>query len=156
MNILDIAFVIIIGFFLVRGLFKGMISEIASVAGLICGFIVAGRYADQFEPHLSSVVNLGQLSGAVAYLILFVGVMLVSGVLAAGVSRLLDSAGMGWLNRLLGGALGGGKGALLCCILLALANHFTPDAAFLRGSVVSPYLEDVTGYLRGFLPDQGF
>ena len=47
MNILDIIFSIILCFLGIRGIFRGLVKEAASVFGLVLGFFLANSYYGQ-------------------------------------------------------------------------------------------------------------
>ena len=49
MNILDIIFSIILCFLGIRGIFRGLVKEAASVFGLVLGFFLANSYYGQLR-----------------------------------------------------------------------------------------------------------
>ena len=43
MNILDILIAVIVGFCLVRGIFRGIIKELTSIVGVVAGFFASNQ-----------------------------------------------------------------------------------------------------------------
>ena len=151
MNYLDVIFILITGFFYIRGLFKGLILEFASIAGLIGGFILANTYYKQIAVHIESFLD-PKWSGIAAYALIFLGVLLGVAVVAGLLRKVIGAAGVAWLDYFLGGALGGAKGILLCSIILAFIMHFFPQTEILHTSRIAPHLSMITDLLRQFIP----
>ncbi|MBZ2171252.1 MAG: CvpA family protein [Desulfovibrio sp.] len=155
-NMLDAAFLIIVGLFVLRGLFRGFVEEVAGLVGVIGGFILANRHHGDAAPHVAKVVGDPGWVNVIAYVGVFLGVLLVVAIVARIIRKLLVITFAGWLDHMAGGVMGAAKGLLICSILLAVLLHFLPDAAFVRDSRVIPYLSMITGYVKTFLPQQLF
>lgn len=151
MNYLDIIFIVIAGFFCIRGFFRGLILEITSIAGVVGGFILANNYYEQLAIHLESLVSPKWASVA-SYALIFIGVLVIAAIISALLRKLIGATGAAFLDHALGGVLGGAKGLLLCCIILAFVLHFFPNAESVQTSVVVPHLSVVTDMLRQFIP----
>lgn len=156
MNILDIIFAVFAGYFFLRGLFRGLIVEVAAIAGLIGGFFLANTYYAEAAPYVSMVLTDSSWIGVASYLTILIGVILLTSLVATGLDKLIDSSPAAWLNHLGGGFIGAAKGALLCSILLTALVRFMPWADFLRESTFAPYLHHVAHFLGQFLPDRPF
>lgn len=156
MNILDIIFAVIAGFFFLRGLFRGLVVEVAAIAGLVGGFFLANNYYAEAAPYVAKVISDSSWIGVVSYLTILIGVVLITSLIATGLDKLLDSSPAAWLNHAGGGLIGAAKGLLLCCILLTAMVRFMPWADFLRESTVAPHLHHATSFLGQFMPDRPF
>ena len=55
MNILDIIFCVILGLLAVRGIFRGLIRETASILSLILAFVLANSYYAELAPLLTKL-----------------------------------------------------------------------------------------------------
>ena len=51
MNGLDIALIVILFFFFLRGIFRGFIKEIMGIVGLVVGFYLAMKYYPRLGRH---------------------------------------------------------------------------------------------------------
>ncbi len=145
-NILDIILLVIIGFFLVRGIFRGLIVEAGAIAGLIGGYFLANKYVYMLEPHVRSILGNHQWTSIVAFLAIFLGVMVLATLAARILSNFLSPFAP-WLNSLLGGAVGFIKGCLLALVVIFLFQRFMPQASFLANSSLAPQIRELTAYM---------
>lgn len=154
MNILDVIFAVIAAVFLLRGLFRGFVMEVASIGGGVLGFILANKYHELVATHLRSFIDSSNWSLIIAYFAIFFGSMLGVSIVALLIRKLMDSTVGGFGDRLLGGVAGVAKAVLLCCLIVAVSSAFLPDAAFVENSQTAPYLRKVTDLLMRYLPDR--
>lgn len=155
MNILDIIFSIILCFLGIRGIFRGLVKEAASVFGLVLGFFLANSYYGQLAPHLEFLFGRAGLASLAAYLGIFLGTMVAVSLIAALIRKLLRMIMLGWLDIIGGGALGLFKGALLCCVtVMALTAFLPPKAELLANSRLLPYVNEFGGLLSEALPQE--
>ncbi len=153
MNILDIVFLLILSFLLIRGFFNGIIQELASIASFVLAFILANKYYGLLEPFFRSFPDLQAWARILAYAVCFLVVMLAVFVLARVLKKFLRLTALGWLDILGGGGVGLFKGAFLCSILLLVLTAFLPrDTSLLRESRVSPYIASFSSALASYVP----
>ncbi len=74
-----------------------------------------------------------------AFLIIFVGVMLLAGMAGRVARRTMKEAGLSFVDRILGAALGLLRGCLIVAIVLMSMAAFTPTSRWLQGSELAPY-----------------
>ncbi|GFM35798.1 colicin V biosynthesis protein [Desulfovibrio psychrotolerans] len=154
MNALDITFIVITGFFLIRGLFRGLITEMGAIVGVIGGFLAANAYYAQAAPYVSTVIADSAWAGIAAYAGIFIGVIIGTSLLAAILHKLIGATPAAWLDHFSGLLLGGVKGVLICTVLLACITYFMPNADFVYNSQTAPYLQQTTAFLRQFMPER--
>ena len=154
MNILDIVFLLVLSFLLIRGFFNGIIQEIASIASFILAFVLASNYYGLFESFFRSFSGLEEAWAMIlAYAVCFFVVMLVVFVLAHILKKFLRLTAFGWLDTLGGGGVGFFKGAFLCAIFLFILTVFLPrDTSLLRESKISPYIARFSSVLASYVP----
>ncbi len=145
-NILDIILLVIIGFFLVRGIFRGLIVEAGAIAGLIGGYFLANKYVYMLEPHVRSILGDHKWTSIVAFLAIFLGVMVLATLAARILSNFLSPLAP-WLNSLLGGAVGFLKGCLVALVVIFLFQRFMPQASFLANSSLAPQIQELTAFM---------
>ncbi|GAU09360.1 CvpA family protein [Desulfoplanes formicivorans] len=154
MNTLDIVFVIILGTLCLRGIFRGMVREIASILGLVLAFVLANKFHEELLPSIQKFIATPGYARATAYLVIFFGTMIAVFVVSTLLKHFLKMIMLGWLDRLGGGGLGLAKGLLLCSvILIVLTTFLSPKTSLLSTSKVAPYIGMVNNALAGFLPD---
>ncbi|PTN36997.1 CvpA family protein [Desulfonatronum sp. SC1] len=153
LNTLDILILIILGFTLIRGLFRGFIGEISSVAGLIVGFFLANKYHTMLLPLVESILPDRGTAQLVSYVLVFctglVGVLMVAAVLR----HILKVILLGWVDRFAGGVIGLLKGGLICVLLvLILTTFLSPKADILASSRMAPQVNRFSAILADLLP----
>jgi len=118
---------------------SGFFHEAFGIAGLVFGYLLAAwnyqRLAGRFEPHLKSMW-LGQLG---AFLIIFLAVMILAGIAGRITRWIVKEAGLNFVDRVLGGALGLLRGTLIVAVILMGMAAFTPTSSWLEGSGLAPY-----------------
>ncbi|HEX8818111.1 MAG TPA: CvpA family protein [Terriglobales bacterium] len=117
----------------------GFFQEIFGIAGLVFGyFLAAWQYrplAQRFAPYLSSP----WFGDMVAFLAIFVAVMILAGIAGRITRWLMKEAGLSFVDRLLGGALGLLRGCLIVAVVLMGMAAFNPASKWLEGSRFAPY-----------------
>jgi uncharacterized membrane protein required for colicin V production len=117
MSWVDIVIIVAVALGVLRGRSEGALRQIASLAGLVVGFLVATMVA----PRVSSQLTHASWRPLLALGIVLVGSMLGSyfgGVLGMMGARSLRALKLGAVDRIAGAALGG-IGSLVVCWLLA-------------------------------------
>ena len=118
---------------------QGFFQVAFGMAGLIVGYIVAAwqyhRLAARFDPYLKSPW-LGEIA---SFLIIFIAVMLLAGLVGRLARWAVREAGLSFLDRVLGGALGLVRGGLIVAIILMGMAAFTPTSKWLDSSHWAPY-----------------
>lgn len=161
MNFIDLIVIIIISFFLLRGLFRGFILELTIVLGLIVGYLIAISYYDylvvfvikQFFPQIpDSIANI--ISFSILFIGINVGLRLVAGIL----TKTLKFVMLGWLNRLLGAFFGTLKAVLILGITVFVINLIPFSDSFMEKagkneSVFYPLLELIGPELYNYITE---
>ena len=155
MNIRDFILLTILTIALIRGLIRGMIRQVASLLGLIAGFVVAGHLyvglIPLFKSHFPSLPYLEVLSYLAVYIATWLTVVLL-GYLFVKLSRAML---MAWADRLLGGILGFFKGLVAAVILVAVLTLFLPSKArLLSDSLLGVHVQRVGYYLVQLTPKE--
>ena len=153
MNIADAAILIFLLVCLVRGIFRGPVNELFSIAGALVGLFVAAFFYPYFPDQLSVWIESEPVRGLICFLTLFGAMYLmvtVCGVIAAYLVHLRRS---GWLNRAFGAGLGLLKGVLVVAVLLIPLVAFSPDqSTWIGRSEIIPYENRLSGELVLVIP----
>ena len=141
MNPFDILILVILGYSLVRGLFRGLVKEISSVIGVFGGFYAAYTYFKVLAGMLSGLIKDVSYLNILSFLIIFCGVLIVVSVLGVIIKYLLNITFLGWVDRIGGVVFGIAKGILIIAVLFISLTAFLPKgSAFLKNSVLAPHV----------------
>ncbi|MGD9898221.1 MAG: CvpA family protein [Calditrichaceae bacterium] len=153
MNYLDITIIIIIAIFTIRGLFRGLITELMTLVALILGFFIAVYYLQPVAQFLvESFPSLPEFAARIiGFIVLFFAVNLIVRLL----SKLLNSfASLTFLqpfNKIAGGIFGFVKTVLVLSILLIMID-FLPGSDTLLNAIGKEN-SAVYGIVKGFAPN---
>jgi membrane protein required for colicin V production len=124
MNALDIIFSILLSIFILIGVWKGFFKQIFALIGIAAGILFAvigfGPLSKVFIHVIPSLPSFIWL--IVSFLVIFVTIYLSCQLLAGLFSKLSQLFLLGWLNRLLGGIVGGIKGIALISLFLLVVG----------------------------------
>jgi membrane protein required for colicin V production len=143
----------LLAFGLVKGFWKGLFAEAASLVALLAGLFIAVKFSQ-----LTANILEGNLSddpataGVIAFAITFLAVVIAIILLGKVFTKLADLSGLGIFNRILGGVFGFLRMALMLSVLLNFflkLNHNNTIAAkkTLDGSMFFYPLLDVSAYI---------
>lgn len=148
MNAFDIFLVVVVGYGLIRGLFRGLVKEVASVLGVIGGFFTAYLYYEAVAGWLTGLVSNPGYRHILAFMTLFCGVLIVVNVVAMILKYLLDLIFLGWLDRLGGVGFGLVKGVLIVSVVFMVLTAYLPKGApIIKDSAGAPYVARVSEQL---------
>jgi len=150
---LDIVLIVAIGIATFIGLRKGIIKAVLTLAGLVLGIFLAGRYYSPFSEQLTLISSPGWAKVA-AFTIIFIGVMVIAAVLARLLERVASVIMLGWANRLVGAILGFVIGAMLCGALLAIWVKYLGISGAIAESNIAPILLDRFPKVLALLPEE--
>ncbi|MBA7633774.1 hypothetical protein ES703_41345 [subsurface metagenome] len=153
MNWLDIVMMVGIGVAAFVGVRKGIIKMVLTLAGLVVGIVLAGRYYGPFSQQLSFITQ-ASLAKVAAFAIIFIGVMIIATVLARLLKWAASAIMLGWVNRLGGGILGFVVGAMFCGAFLAMWVKFLGMTGAIAQSTIAPILLDQFPRVLALLPKE--
>lgn len=136
---------------LLLGLWRGLVYEVLSLLGWPIAFVLSKLFAGDIASMMAGVQE--HIRIAVAYAVVFVAALIVWGVLAWLLSRLMKAVGLGWLDKLLGGLFGLLRGGLVVLVLVWLAGLTDiPKQPFWRTAQTSKAAENFALLTRSWLP----
>ena len=153
MNWVDIVIAVVILISTIIGLRNGLIKVVLSLAGLIIGITLAGRYYLTLAGHLSFIHQVA-VANVVAFIIILVVVMMIASLIALILTKIVSAMMLGWLNRLGGAVFGFLEGAFLMAIALALWAKFGSPPAAVGTSTLARILLDRLPAVLALLPSQ--
>ena len=145
MNPFDIIIIVILGYSLVRGIFRGLVKEVSSIIGVLGGFYAAFTYYTMLAKILSGLIKEPAYLNILSFLIIFCSVLIIVGILGVIIKYLLNIAFLGWVDRIGGVGFGLVKGVLITSILFITLTAFLPKgSAFLKNSMLAPHVSWVS------------
>lgn len=154
MTLLDYAVALIVGVSVVISIIRGMVREIIALSGWIVAFVVANLYSGTVAAWLTPGIASESPRMLVAFLILFLAVLLAMGVLAVAVSRLVKSAGLSVEDRVLGAVFGLARGVLIVVVFVLMAGLTSlPRQPVWKDAMFSAPLETVAIFVKAWLPN---
>ena len=125
MTVWDILILAVTLALVVEGIWKGAVRLGFGLAGLLAGYLYAGYAADAAAKHLAFLVE--HLRRPVAVLAGFLVIFTLFVLAGAVVSRLVKTAGLGCVNRVLGATLGLVTAIYLAGGLVHLSSRLSSD-----------------------------
>ena len=156
-TVIDWIFLGLILISLLLGLWRGLIYEVFALIGWFAAFFIAQYFAPDLAPELPLYLPLAEwgepVHYALAFVLIFILVLIGSNLLAWGLRQISMSIGLKPLDRFLGGAFGLARGALLLLVLTAgvLMTPFAQDARW-TDSLSQSYLIAGLVALKPVLP----
>ena len=153
MTSFDYTILLIIGISIVVSMMRGAVREVLAIMGWLAAIYVAKIYATQLIPLLPADIPTEALKILAAYVIVFLGVLLVASLLTIALSSLIRKIGLNWLNRGIGAVFGFARGLLIVCVLVFLAGltSLPKDARWTNAMFSSP-LEALVKTMLPFVP----
>jgi len=153
MTWLDYAVLGVIGASVLWGVWRGLVREVISIAGWILAFVAANLLATPLASILPQAIPRPELRLLVAFMGLFIVVLVIATLFGMLLSRLAKAAGLAGLDRLLGSFFGLARG-LLIVLAFALVAGLTPipAKAFWQKSVSGAPMARAALSLRPLLP----
>ncbi|QGM80536.1 CvpA family protein [Otariodibacter oris] len=126
----DFIIIGIIVFSLLVSLWRGFVQEVLSLVGWVLAFFIASQFYSPLAQLLLQVdsVYLQQseyLRNGIAVAILFLAVLIVSSLINALISKLVDKTGLSGTDRVLGAGFGVLRGIFIVAAILFFLDTFT-------------------------------
>ncbi|MDR1922470.1 MAG: CvpA family protein [Candidatus Adiutrix sp.] len=151
---LDIALIVVMAYFMLRGVFRGVVKEVVAFLGLFVAFWAAGVYWPLGAEHFKAIFDVPGQRGVSSFMIIFLTVYFFITLIAFFVDKIIKLTLSPVTSALMGLCVGVVKGALMCGIILIAAETFVkPSANFFAASVLWPYAKPVTSQARAWLPE---
>lgn len=136
---------------------RGFVKEALSLVTWIAAVIVARLFAAQFAVLLEGHIATPSLRMGASYLVLFVGTLIVGGMVNFLVGEFVKFTGLTGTDRFLGMFFGLARGAILVLILVAGLHYLAPvkEDGWYLDSVLIPEIVKVVEQLGPVLWEQG-
>jgi membrane protein required for colicin V production len=135
------------------GFWRGVVKEFFALLAWVLGFVVCSQYAFEWSRELPLPVWAQAMREAVAWVLIFLLVMLAMALMGSMLKRLLSLAGLGLADRLLGTVFGLARAAIMWLAIAVLVG-LTPwrHAEVWVDSQVAQSVHQLLVYLKPVLP----
>lgn len=106
------------------GVWRGLVREVISLAGWVIAFLAANLFAGPLSETLPATISPAELRVLVAFVAVFLLSLVVTTLTGLLLSKLAKAAGLGGLDRTLGGLFGLARGTLVV-VAFALLSGLT-------------------------------
>jgi membrane protein required for colicin V production len=155
MNILDIFILVILGFCLVRGIFRGIIKELTSIVGVFIGFFMAYNFYPDVALVISRFFTNKAYLNIVSFFLIFAVLFLAVGLVGVILKHLFKAVALGWLDRAAGAIFGFVKAVLIVSVLLVPLTTYLPQKSpVIRDSILAPYATKISQVLVTVVPKE--
>ena len=124
----------------VIGLFRGLVKELVSLVVWVCAIVGATVFASPLSDYLTAVDANPPIRVAIAFAVVFFGVLIAGGLLQWSLAKLIQSTGLGGTDRFLGFVFGALRGGLVVIGALIVVRPFAETSAWWEESLVRPEL----------------
>lgn len=132
---------------------RGLVKEILSLLGWIVAFVVANAYGARLAPMLPDLLPGETARLILAFIVLFLGVRILMGLLSLAIGALVEASGLGLADRGLGGLFGLARGIVIVLAAVILCGMTSiPQQAFWKDALLSPMAETGVRTVKPFLP----
>ncbi len=159
-SVVDFILLIVCLFFVLRGLFRGILMEIFSVLALVAGFLASINFYPLATGWFESIFPAGASRNAAGMAAVFIAVWLLIKILSWVLNRNLGEAANNPASRITGGALALAKAVLFLSLVVYLAESVWPNNKITMGNRSTEISYQVVETLKSFgffpdLPDRG-
>jgi membrane protein required for colicin V production len=144
----------IIAISILVGAIRGFVKEAFSLLVWAAAFVVAFQYSGALALHLESHIELPSVRTSLAFVGLFLLVLLIGGLMTFLVGKLVEKTGLSGTDRLLGGVFGGIRGlVIVLAVILGAGLTPVPQDPWWKQSRMIQSLMPLAEWTAQFLPD---
>lgn len=134
-----------------RGFVREAISLVVWALAILLGFKYAGPLGNEWLKSIHSP----ELRYIIAFIALFLCIMVVGMVISAVMRALMDKTGLSLIDRLLGLIFGFARGVLVVAmVIMFIGMSSWQDAPWVKNSFAVEKLKPLVSWLSGYVPKQ--
>jgi membrane protein required for colicin V production len=154
MTLFDYTVLTIVGASVVLSVMRGFTRELIALLGWVAAFVAAMSASGTVAGWLANSISDESLRALTAFVVVFVGTLLLVSIAALLLSQAVRKVGLGVEDRLLGAVFGVARGLLIVMVAVLLAGLTPlPKQPAWVNAMLSPPLEALAGTLKPWLPN---
>ncbi|NJD05341.1 MAG: CvpA family protein [Methylococcaceae bacterium] len=143
----------LIGISAVVGVLRGLIREVFSLTLWGVAAWLGLTFARDFSGRLEGMIPVPSLRMAAAFLLIFIGTLLLGGLVNYLLGKLVDSTGLSGTDRIAGLLFGMARGGLIVAVLVFLGGMTPlPQDPWWKQSALIPPFQSLAVWLRDHIP----
>ncbi len=151
---IDIVLIGVVALSAAISLLRGFLREALALAGWVAAVWLALTFTEPVAALFTEQVSVPSIRMGMAFLLLFVGALVASGILVWLVGLLVDKTGLSGTDRMLGVVFGAARGVIIAALLVLLAGLTPlPRDPWWRDSLLLPHFQQVAEQMRTLLPE---
>jgi membrane protein required for colicin V production len=155
MNLLDSVLIVILGYCMIRGIFRGLIKEASAIIGVLGGYYAAYTYYPVIARPLGHWISNPGYLNIISFLLLFLVVFWLVSIAGVVLKYLMNIAFLGWTDRICGALFGALKAMLINVVLILVLTTFLPrNAHIVKESRGAHGLLNISAYLVKVAPKE--
>jgi membrane protein required for colicin V production len=157
MNLLDVLILACMVFLIVRGIFRGFVREVGSLAGIILGIWAACVYHPQVNVFLKIFLPEWRYLPLVSVALVILLVLVVCNVAAWSLHKFITKVFLGWADRTMGAGLAILKGVVIVYFAIVLMTFFGPaTSSIIVESKLAPAIVRSYQAMIGFFSPEAY
>ena len=139
----DWAIIAVLGLSILLSLWRGFVREAVSLAGWIAAFVIANMFVGEMAVFLQQWIANVTGRYVAAYALLFVGMLLVAGIVGKLSAQVIKVTGLTLLDRLLGTVFGLARGIIVVLVVVYVLRQLAPpqNLLWLDESQLMPHVD---------------
>lgn len=154
MTAFDYTLLAVVGVSILLGVMRGLVREALNLLAWVAAFWLAYAYTADIAPMLPEAIPSESLRLLAAFVMLFLGALLLMSLVTIALAELVKNLGLGVYDRGLGALFGLARGVLIVLTLVLLAGLTSlPHQGFWRNAMFSAPLETLAADVKPWLPE---
>jgi len=160
LNGFDVAILAVVGVSALIGLTRGLVREVLSLAIWLASYVIAVGFSTRLDDALAPHLHNAPARAVASFALLFIGSLLIGGLIQWLVGKLIELSGLTGLDRLLGFVFGGARGFVIAIAALVMLKPYAAEESWWHGStmvgVLAPFeslarsvFDQATAIVRG-------
>jgi len=142
----------VVGVVTLLGLWKGLVRQVVGLGGVAAGYVIAMKFYGTLSAKFLTGFRLAT-GYVISFLAIFIACIIAASIIGWIAGKLLGGAGLGILNRIGGGILGGAKGCLIVSVaVMMLIAFLPPNSGVFKGSGTMKYIQPMAGIASRLAP----
>ncbi|WP_028534265.1 CvpA family protein [Paludibacterium yongneupense] len=153
MTVFDYIVIAIVLGSIIVAVMRGLVAEVLSLGSWLIAFWCAKQFAPAVSDWLPASLSSEGVRVVASFILVFFLVWLATALARVTLTGVLDSTGLGGINRMLGAAFGLARGLVLATVLVLLGGlTHMPEKDVWRNALLAHPLETAALSLRPWLP----
>lgn len=141
MNLLDYIIIVTLVFLTIKGILRGFIREVSSLAGVILGIWLANLFQPKLTAILSGYIPGFRFIHLISFTVIFAVVLILCNIIGWAIRLLFKKVFLGWFDKLMGALFAILKTIIITYLVIVLLTFFIPTRSpLITQSVLAPWI----------------